>query len=86
MRGLRASAGIDLEHDRESRAAGRKIGCPLLVLWGEKGKIGTWYEPLALWRQYCAKAVTGGAVPSGHYLAEEAPEAVLAALKPFLGA
>ena len=42
----RAAASIDLVHDRESRAAGRKVQCPMLVLWGAKGKIGQWYEPL----------------------------------------
>jgi haloacetate dehalogenase len=73
----RAAATIDLEHDRAARAAGAKIACPLLVLWGSKGKIGKWYDPLAIWRQYCAVQVTGGPVDSGHYLAEEAPEEVL---------
>ena len=48
-----------------------------LVLWGAKGKIGKWYDPLAIWRQYCAAEVTGGPVDSGHYLAEEAPAEVL---------
>lgn len=74
----RAAATIDLEHDRESRAAGAKIKCPLLVLWGAKGRIGGWYEPLDIWRRYCDGGVAGGAVDSGHYLAEEAPEEVLA--------
>ncbi|MFZ1102957.1 MAG: alpha/beta hydrolase [Hyphomicrobiaceae bacterium] len=73
----RAAARIDLEHDRASRAAGVKIQCPLLVLWGAQGKIGKWYDPLAIWQQYCAAEVTGGAVDSGHYLAEEAPAEVL---------
>jgi haloacetate dehalogenase len=73
----RAAASVDLEHDRASRAAGEKITCPLLVLWGAEGKIGRWYEPMAIWRQYCAAEVTGGPVNSGHYLAEEAPAEVL---------
>jgi haloacetate dehalogenase len=79
----RAAASIDLQHDRDSRTAGRKVRCPMLVLWGAKGKIGRWYDPLAIWRQYCCAEVSGGAIDSGHYLAEEAPEAVLAALLPF---
>jgi haloacetate dehalogenase len=79
----RAAAGIDLVHDRESRTAGRKVQCPLLVLWGSKGKIGQWYDPLAIWGQYCAAEVTGGAVPTGHYLAEEAPQAVLGHFEAF---
>ncbi|HKD57845.1 MAG TPA: alpha/beta hydrolase [Hyphomicrobiaceae bacterium] len=73
----RAAASIDLEHDRASRAAGSKVACPLLVLWGSKGKIGQWYDALAIWRQYCRAEVTGGPVESGHYLAEEAPDAVV---------
>jgi haloacetate dehalogenase len=81
----RAAATIDLEHDRASRAAGRKVACPLLVLWGSKGKIGQWYDPLAIWRQYCSGAVTGGAIASGHYLAEEAPGEVLERFRQFFG-
>ena len=80
----RAAAGIDLEHDRISRAAGRRVDCPMLVLWGAKGKIGGWYDPVALWRDYANGPVRGHAVDSGHYLAEEAPDEVLAAVAPFL--
>ncbi len=80
----RAAASIDLEHDRISRAEGRKVRCDMLVLWGSKGKIGGWYDPLDLWRHYCAGTVSGGAVESGHYLAEEAPGDVLAQLDRFL--
>jgi haloacetate dehalogenase len=50
----------------------------MLVLWGEQGKIGGWYDPVAIWRQYCTAEVTGGSVPSGHFLAEEAPAETLA--------
>ncbi len=82
----RAAVTIDLDHDRASRLNGDKVRCPLMVLWGAKGKIGAWYDPLAIWRNYAAAAVTGGPVDSGHYLAEERPEEVLAYLKPFLAA
>lgn len=80
----RAAATIDLEHDRASRAAGEKLRCPLLALWGAKGKIGHWYAPLEVWRAYSDAEVTGGPVESGHYLAEEAPGEVLEALGGFL--
>jgi haloacetate dehalogenase len=80
----RAAASIDLVHDRASRAAGVKVQCPLLALWGEKGKIATWYDALAIWQSYAAGPVTGGAVPTGHYIAEEAPEVLLAWLGQFL--
>lgn len=80
----RAAATIDLVHDRESRVKGEKIRCPLLALWGAKGKIAEWYDALSIWHDYAAGEVTGGPVNSGHYLAEEAPEEVLARLDRFL--
>jgi haloacetate dehalogenase len=81
----RAAATIDLEHDRASRAAGAKIACPLMALWGATGKIGKWYEPLEIWRQYCSGDLTGGPVASGHYLAEEAPDEVIGRFRAFFG-
>jgi haloacetate dehalogenase len=80
----RAAATIDLEHDRASRGAGEKVRCPLLALWGAKGSVQKWYDALAIWRNYASGEVTGGAVNSGHYLPEEAPEEVLAWLDRFL--
>jgi haloacetate dehalogenase len=77
----RAGASIDLEHDAAD--AGKKIACPLLVLWGEKGVAGRLYDPLAIWREN-AVDVTGRALPCGHFLPEEAPEETLAALEAFL--
>src|SRR5271165_6852955 len=73
----RAAASIDLRHDRASRAAGVKVRCPMLAVWGAKGKIGAWYDALAVWREYCAEEVIGGPIQSGHYIAEEAPAEVL---------
>ncbi|HTR15741.1 MAG TPA: alpha/beta hydrolase [Acetobacteraceae bacterium] len=73
----RAALAIDLERDRLSRAEGKRVQCPLLALWGAKGQIGGWYDPLALWRVYCDGPVTGGPVQAGHYLAEEAPGEVV---------
>lgn len=80
----RAAATIDMEHDRESRAEGHKIACPVKVLWGARGLVGALYEPLGVWRNYCAGELSGHALESGHYLPEEAPEATLAALRAFL--
>ena len=80
----RAAATIDLVHDRESRAQDVKVQCPLLALWGAKGRIEAWYDALAVWRDHAAGPVSGGAVASGHYLAEEAPEEVLGWLDRFL--
>ncbi|QID19286.1 alpha/beta hydrolase [Nitrogeniibacter mangrovi] len=76
----RAAATIDLEHDTASRE--RRITCPLLVLWGERGFVHRSYDVLAVWRDY-ATDVRGQALPCGHFLPEEAPQAVLDALIPF---
>jgi haloacetate dehalogenase len=80
----RASAGIDLDQDREDLAQGRKVQCPMLALWGGHGVVGKVVDPLAEWRRV-ALDVQGKALDCGHYLAEEAPEAVLGEVLPFLG-
>ncbi|MDD0812441.1 alpha/beta hydrolase [Curvibacter sp. RS43] len=67
----RASAGIDLEHDRASRARGERIACDLHVLWGERGVVNRLFQPLALWQAQCAGTVTGQAVAAGHFIPEE---------------
>ena len=81
----RASAGIDLEHDRASRAAGQKIAGDLLVLWGARGVVQRLFRPLELWQAQCAGRVTGQAMDAGHFIPEELPEATAAALRSFLG-
>jgi haloacetate dehalogenase len=73
----RASATIDLVHDRADLAAGRKLAQPLRVLWGEHGAVGKCFDVLALWRA-CADDVSGRALPCGHYVPEEAPAELLA--------
>ncbi|HXD41550.1 MAG TPA: alpha/beta fold hydrolase [Ramlibacter sp.] len=72
----RASAGIDLEHDRADVAAGSKLEQRLRVLWGEHGVVGRCFDVMALWQER-ARHVTGGGLPSGHYIAEEAPALLL---------
>ncbi len=79
----RAAASTDLVHDEESFAAGHKIQCPVLVLWGAEAFVGRGYQPLAVWRDY-ADDVRGTALPTGHFLPEEGPELVTAALREFL--
>jgi haloacetate dehalogenase len=79
----RAAAGIDLEHDRGDRAQGRRVPAPLLALWGAEGVVARCFDPLALWRRI-ADDVEGEALPCGHYIPEEAPQALLAKVLPFL--
>ncbi len=81
----RASGGIDLEHDRLSRARGETVLCDLLVLWGERGVVHRLFEPLALWRAQCSGVVSGHAMPAGHFIPEEQPELTAQALLDFFG-
>ena len=79
----RAAAGIDLEHERADRAAGRRIDTPLLALWGAQGVVQRCFDPLAEWRKLAGQ-VDGEALDCGHYIPEEAPRALLARALPFL--
>lgn len=77
----RAAATIDLQDDAEDSA--RRITCPLLLLWGEKGTVGQLYDVVATWKEKAIN-VSGEALPCGHSPQEEVPEKMLAALLPFL--
>jgi haloacetate dehalogenase len=79
----RAAVSIDAPLDDADRAAGRRISCRVLALWGGKGFLPRWYDVAAVWRDW-ADDLQAQAIDAGHYLAEEAPEATLAALQPFL--
>ncbi len=72
----RASASIDLAHDRADVAADYKLAQPLKVLWGEHGAVGQCFDVLKLWRDR-ATQVSGSSLPCGHYIAEEAPELLI---------
>jgi haloacetate dehalogenase len=76
----RAAATIDIAHDDADGE--RKLAMPLLALWGGEGVVARCFDPLALWHARAAD-VTGLALPCGHYLAEEAPDALLAELLAF---
>lgn len=81
----RAGAGIDLEEARGDVEMGRKIGCPLRVLWGKKGVIEAQFDALGEWRKVSEEGVVSGeSVDCGHYIPEEAPEAVVKHIKEFL--
>lgn len=79
----RAAASIDLEHDRADRDTGRTVGCPLLAMWGEAGYVGRSFDVAEVWERY-ADDVVGVAVPSDHYLPEEAPLVTTRILASFL--
>ena len=75
----RAAATIDIAHDDADTA---KLRMPLLALWGQNGAIEAHFDCLTLWRER-AENVQGWALPGGHYLAEECPDDVIAAWRPF---
>jgi haloacetate dehalogenase len=80
----RAGLGIDRSHDDADRRAGRRVACPLLVLWAARDDLEELYgDVLGVWRNW-ADDLRGRALDCGHHLSEEAPEALVAELRAFL--
>jgi haloacetate dehalogenase len=83
----RAAATLDLEHDEEDRVAGRRIQCPLLVLWSAGSALDTWYQdiggPLTVWRNW-ADEVKGRPIAGGHFFPEQNAAETAAELLQFL--
>jgi haloacetate dehalogenase len=73
---------IGLAHDEADRAAGNRIGCPLLALWGQSAIPNETRSPLDTWREW-ANDVQGAAIDCRHYLPEGNPQATAAALLAF---
>lgn len=83
----RAGATLDLDEAREDLEAGRRVQCPLKVIWGKNGVIEKCFDAVKEWRAVADEgvAVDGYSVESGHYIPEEAPEAVVAEIQSFFG-
>jgi haloacetate dehalogenase len=82
----RAGLGLDRAHDDADRRAGRRLACPLLVLWAARDDLGELYgDVLGVWRDW-ADDVRGRPLDCGHHLSEEAPEELAAELRAFLTA
>jgi haloacetate dehalogenase len=77
----RAAASIDLTHDEQD--LNRKISCPVLALWGERGVVQRNFDVLAAWRERATR-VSGKPLPGRHFLPEESPDETLAELRAFL--
>jgi haloacetate dehalogenase len=76
--------GIDRAHDDADRAAGRRVACPVLVLWATGDDLPDLYgDVLAVWRPW-AGDLRGGPVEPGHHMAEDAPGGLAARLAAFL--
>lgn len=79
----RAAATLDLEEQRRDLAGGRRIRCPLRVLWGRLGVVEACFDAVAEWRRVAEEGVPvdGYAVESGHYIPEQAPQEVVKAIR-----
>jgi haloacetate dehalogenase len=77
----RASASIDLKNDDADIKAGKKIQCPLRVLWAARGAMGI-YDVLGIWKEEGVN-VTGKVLPGSHNLQESAPKETLAEVQTF---
>lgn len=81
----RAGATVDFALDEADLRAGRRITCPLLVLWGERGRPHKRTAVMETWNRW-ATDVRGEGIACGHFLAEEAPDETFEALRSFLAA
>ncbi len=78
----RASAGVDVEHDRADRAAGNQLRMPVTVLQQDWGAV-LGFDAAAIWRAW-APDLDHRTVSCGHFIAEEAPAEVVKALRELL--
>jgi haloacetate dehalogenase len=82
----RAGATLDRSQDEADRKSGRRMTCPVLVLWSGRGALEAWYGeeggPLALWREW-ADDVRGRPIDAGHFFPEEIPEETAGELERF---
>lgn len=86
---FRAAAAIDRDHDEADSRAGRRISCPVLLLWDGDGALGKWYGgqggPIGIWQRW-ASNVTGKPMAGGHFFPESDPEATAGELRAFFRA
>ena len=81
----RAGLNVDRHDEAADRAAGRLVDCPTLVGWSLQDDLEELHgDPVAIWRSWVTGPLEGVTIDSGHHMAEEAPEAVAAALTGFL--
>ena len=71
--------------EEADRAAGRRVACPTLVLWSSRDDLEELHgDPRPIWTAWTDDLRGGGPIDSGHHMAEEAPDALVSALAPFL--
>ena len=80
----RATVTIDLEMDKKDFDEGKRVNCPVLLVWGAKGGVGRNHDARKVWTDYATNIVNAQSVPSGHYVQEECPDETYALLNSFL--
>ena len=78
----RAGAYADYDIDKADVDAAKKITVPMLALWGDAGIAAAAATPRDTWTSW-ATNVRGAPVDSGHFLAEENPDATAKLLREF---
>lgn len=80
----RAGLGVDRAADDADQIAGRRITCPMLLVWSSEDDMEDLYgDPLAIWQSW-ATDLRGHAIRSGHHVAEENPDALAEDIRSFL--
>ena len=79
----RAAVSIDLDEQKQDEEEGRRIKCPVMVLWGRHGIVDTCFDAIAEWKRVSDSAVLGESLDCGHYIPEEAPEVLLGHINSF---
>ena len=77
----RASASIDLDHDKKDRK--KLLSIPIQVLWGKQGVIGKQFNSIKIWKKYTKNKVYGAGIKSGHFIPEQNPKETIKHLKKF---
>ena len=77
----RASASIDLEHDKKDRK--KLLTIPIQVLWGKQGVVGKQFNSLKIWKKYTKNKVYGAGIKSGHFIPEQNPKETIKHIKKF---
>ena len=77
----RASASIDLEHDKKDRK--KLLAIPIQVLWGKQGVVGKQFNSIKIWRKYTKNKVYGAGIKSGHFIPEQNPKETIKHIKKF---
>ncbi len=77
-------ATLFVDRALDAADAGRRVGCPALVLYGADGAMARLYDVAATWRDHLAD-LRAEAMPGGHFLVDQAPGPVAETLAEFLG-